>query len=177
VQVVISVLMVIAVAACGSLQAALKSSLALSSAGYQNVNVDIQTGSGIVRGGLINVSYTSGPAGLSPLATARRAEHIVWDTFPERFGQVAIYETSGGCTGPVCTSQSNELSSASYQQLLAEFGPRPHSLVIGGSAGANVVPRWVIWLAIGLAVAVLAAAALVLTLVLRGRRPAPPRTS
>jgi hypothetical protein len=162
---VLLALLLSAVAACGSLRAEATSAAALNSAGYQSVNINIETGSGIARGGLLTVSYSRGPGG--PSVAADRAERIVWDTYPERFGALQIFQTPGGCVGPVCSSQDVQLANASYQQLRAELGPRPRSLHIGIAASAAAIPRWTLWLALGAALAVIAATALLLTLILR----------
>jgi hypothetical protein len=162
-----------AVAGCAGLGAALRSSAALSAAGYQNVNVNLETGSGIPAGGAVTVSYSSGPAS-NDQADAQQAEKIVWDTFPGRFGALAIVQESGGCAGPFCSTQSNEVADATYAQLAARFGPRPDGLDKASGAGFIKVPGWVVVLGIVLAVAVVAAAVIVVTLILKRKRNRPP---
>jgi surface antigen len=163
----------LAVAGCAALSAALQTSAALQSAGYQNVNVNVATGSGSPSGGLVSVSYSSGPAD-NDQRDAQRAEKIVWDTFPGRFGALAIVKESGGCAGPLCATQQNEMASATYAQLAARFGPRSYGLDKGSAAGLITVPGWALFLGLGLAVAVIAAAAIVLTLILKRKRSRPP---
>jgi len=166
----------LALAGCAALGAALQTSSELNGDGYQNVNVSVTTGSGIPPGGLVTVSYSSGPAD-NRQRDAQRAEQIVWDTFPGRFGALAIDKEAGGCAGPVCATESVEVASATYAQLAASFGPRPHGL----DTASPALPRSIVALGLGLAVAVIAAAAaIVLTLVLkrkkrhRNRPPGPP---
>jgi hypothetical protein len=162
----------VAVAGCAALGAALRTGAALQSAGYQNVNVNVTTGSSLPAGGLVSVSYSRGPAG-NDQRDAQGAEKIVWDTFPGRFGAVAAVKVSGGCAGPLCATHSNEVASATYAQLSAALGPRPPGLDKASAAGLITVPDWAIFLGVGLAIAIIAAAAIVLTLVLRRNRSAP----
>jgi hypothetical protein len=163
------VVLALAVAGCAALSAALRTSSALQDAGYQNVNVNVATGSSLPAGGLVSVSYRSGPAG-DDQRDAQHAAKIVWDTFSGRFGALAIVEESGGCAGPFCATQSTEVASATYAQLAARLGPRPHGLDKASAA----FPRWAVVLGLGLAAAVIAAAAIVLTLILKRRRSRPP---
>jgi hypothetical protein len=145
---------------------------ALRSAGYQNVSVNVETGSSLPAGGLVGVSYSRGPTG-NDQRDAPGAEKIVWDSFPGRFGAVAIVKVSGGCAGPVCATNSDELASATYAQLAARLGARPHGLDKASPAGNIGVPGWALFLVLGLAVAVIAAAALVLVLIIRRNRKSP----
>jgi hypothetical protein len=163
------------VSGCANFQAALRTSAALQGAGYQDVNVNVATGTGEPDGGLISVAYSGEPTG-NEQRGAQQAEKIVWDTFPGRFGAVAVIKDSGGCAGPVCATQSSEIADASYAQLTARFGPRPRGLDSASPAEGVTVPAWAKVLAFGLALMVIAAAAIVLTLVLRRkpRRPDPP---
>jgi hypothetical protein len=167
-------LLALTVTGCATLEAAFKSSSALQAAGYQNVSVNVGSGSGIPAGGLVTVSYSSGPPGSSE-SDALGAEKIVWDTFPGRFGALEIVQVSGGCTGPFCSSRSNELAGATYAQLGAALGPRPHGL---DHASAVTIPGWVVGLCVGLAIAVAIAVAVVITLLVRRskrrRPPTPP---
>ncbi len=157
------------VAGCAALGAALRTSSALQSAGYQNVSVNVATGSGVPASGLVSVLYSSGPAG-GGQRDAQRAEKIVWDTFPGRFGALAIVTVSGGCIGQVCSTQTNQVASATYAQLAARFGPRPHGLDKARAA----FPGWAVVRDLGLAVAIIVAAAIVLTAILRRNRSRPP---
>jgi hypothetical protein len=166
-------LLALAVSGCATLQAALRTSAALQGAGYQGVNVNVATGTGEPAGGLITVAYSGEPTG-NEQRDARQAEKIVWDTFPGRFGAVAVIKDSGGCDGPVCATQSSQIAGASYAQLAVSFGPRPHGLDSASPSGMTV-PGWAKVLALGLAVVVIAAAiALMLILRRRIRRPDPP---
>jgi hypothetical protein len=168
-------LLALAVSGCATLQAALRTSAALQGAGYQGVNVNAATGTSEPAGGLISVAYSGEPTG-NEQRDAQQAEKIVWDTFPGRFGAVAVIKDSGGCAGPVCATQSSEIAGASYAQLAARLGPRPHGLNSASPTEGITVPGWAKVLALGLAVVVIAAAAIALTLILRRkpRRPDPP---
>jgi len=169
---VASLLVAGAIAGCAALGAALGTSAALRAAGYQNTNVNIVTTEGQPGGSVVRMSYTAGPSG-NDQADAQRAEHIVWTTLRYRFGALLIVKTSGGCTGPVCESQSQVLARVTYSRLAAKFGPRPKGLDRADGAGAIRFPTWAIALAVALGVSVMAAAALVLTMVLRSSRRAP----
>jgi hypothetical protein len=162
-------LLVLALAGCAYLVAAQRTISALQGAGYQNVGVNVATGSGSPAVRLVSVSYSSGPVG-NDQRDAQLAEKIVWDTFPGRFRALAIVRKSGGCAGPFCVTSSNETASATYAQLAAGLGPRPHGLDKARAA----VPGWAVVLGLGLAVAVIAAAAIVLTLILKRKRSRPP---
>jgi len=164
-----------AVSGCASFQAELRTGAALQDAGYRGVNMNVATGTSEPAGGLISVAYSGGPTG-NEQRDARQAEKILWDTFPSRFGAVAIIKDSGGCAGPVCATQSSEIAGATYTQLATSFGPRPHGLDSASPVGYITIPAWAKVLALGLAVVVIAAAAIALTLILRrsSRRPGPP---
>ena len=168
-------LLALAVSGCATFQAALRTGAALQGAGFQGVNMDVATGTSEPAGGLISVGYSGGPTGHEQ-RDAREAEKIVWDTFPGRFGAIAVIKDSGGCAGPVCATQSSEIAGASYAQLAARFGPRPHGLDSASPATYMPVPGWAKVLALGLAVVVIAATAIALTVILRrnSRRPGPP---
>ena len=165
----------LAVSGCANFQAALRTGATLEGAGYRGVNVNVATGTGEPAGGLISVAYSRGPTG-NEQRDAQQAEKIVWDTFPGRFGAVAVIKVSGGCAGPVCATQSSEIADTSYAQLSARFGRRPHGLDSASPAEGVTVPAWVKVLALGLALMVIAAAAIVLTLIFRRkpRQPDPP---
>jgi hypothetical protein len=169
-------LLAIALAGCAALGAALRTSSALQGAGYQNANVNVSTGSGLPAGGVVTVTYSSGPAG-NDQRDAQGAEKIVWDTFSVRFGALAIIKESGGCTGPVCVTHSTEVASATYAQLAARFGPRPQAVVKAGPA----LPGWVVPVGAFAGVAGLVALAVIaVILIVRRRRrnsshpPVPP---
>jgi hypothetical protein len=114
-------------AGCATLGDALSASGALGRAGYGDASVNVESGTGLPAGGLVEVSYTSGPAG-GDEEVAARAERIVWDSYARRFGAVAIVKVSGGCTGPVCDTESRQIADATYSQLSSEFGPQPRGL-------------------------------------------------
>ena len=126
--------LVVVLASCAALGDALSASNALGQAGYDDVSVNVASGSGLPAGGLVRVSYSSGPAG-SDEEVAARAERIVWDSYAARFGAVAIVKVSGGCAGPVCATKSRQLAGATYSQLSTEFGPQPRGL-----HGASLMP-------------------------------------
>ncbi len=161
------------VSGCANFQATLRTSAALEGAGYRGGNGNVATGTGEPDGGLIGVAYSGEPTG-NEQRDAQQAEKIVWDTFPGRFEAVAVIKDSGGCAGPVCATQSSEIADASYAQLTARFGARPHGLDGASPAEGVTVPAWAKALALGLALMVIAAAAIVLTLVLRRRPRRPP---
>jgi hypothetical protein len=146
----------------------------LQNAGYQDVGMNVETGSGLPAAGLITVSYSRGPTG-NDQQDARHAERIVWDTFSGRFGDLDIVKVSGGCVAGFCASQSGEIASASYAQLAAAFGPRPRGLASnGGSAASSVsIPGWALALIVALGVALVAVAAIALTMIIRRSRAAP----
>jgi hypothetical protein len=150
-------------AGCAALGAALGASAALGHAGYGDASVNVESGSGLPAGGLVTVSYTSGPAG-SDEEVAARAESIVWDSYARRFGAVAIMKVSGGCTGPVCDTESREIADATYSQLSSEFGPQPrglHGASLLSEAGVSV------W---DLAAAVILVPVIAIAVVVRRRR-------
>jgi hypothetical protein len=165
---VISVLLLLAVAGCAVLGAAVGTSAALQRAGYHGVGVNIATGTGAPAGGLVQVSYSRGPTG-NDEQDALQAERIVWDTLRYRFGALVIVKDSGGCAGPVCVSQSGEVARATYSQLAAKFGPRPPGVHATSAADAIRFPGWAVELAVVLAGAVMAAAAVVVWMILRSR--------
>jgi hypothetical protein len=165
------VLLVGAAAGCAVLGAAVGTGAALQGAGYQHVGVNIATGAGRPAGGIVRVSNSRGPTG-DDQQDAQRAERIVWTTLRYRFGALVIVKASRGCAGPVCVSQSRQLTRVSYSRLAARFGPRPAGLDAAGAASAINLPAWAIALVVALAITVMAAAALVMTLILRSRRRA-----
>jgi len=120
-------LIVLALAGCAALGAAVGSSAALQEAGYQNAGVNISTGSGQPAGGMVQVSYRRGPSG-NDQQDAQDAELIIWHTLRYRFGGLVIVKTAGGCAGLVCVSESGVVARATYAQLAARFGPRPRGL-------------------------------------------------
>jgi hypothetical protein len=160
----------LALAGCAALAAAARAGSALQAAGYQNANVNVSSGSGLPAGGLVSVSYSGGPAGHDQ-ADARHAEEIVWDTYSDRFGAVAVMKVSGGCTGPFCMTRSDEVASATYAQLAARFGPRPPGL----GTGSTALPGWAVPVGLGVAVGgIVLIAAIVLAVILRRKRSRPP---
>ena len=166
-----AVLLAFAVAGCAALGAAVRTAAKLQGAGYRNVGVDISSGAGQAAGGVVRVSYSSGPAGANG-RDAEHAERIVWDTLRYRFGVLVVVKVAGGCAGPVCVSGSRVLARATYAQLAARFGPRPRGLSAPGGTG---FPVWVIALVAGVAVAIGAAVAVILVLALRPSRRSPGR--
>jgi len=168
------VVLVLAVAGCASLGAALRTSSALQSAGYQDVGVNISSGAGSPSGGLISVTYSRGPTGRDQ-QDAEHAEKIVWDNYSGRFGAVEIVKESGGCVGPVCGSSSTEIAGATYAQLAAKLGPRPKGLSDSSASGSFAVTGGVLATGLALGVAVVVAAVVVLTVIIRrSRAPAGP---
>ena len=163
----------LAVAGCAALGAALGTSLALQNAGYQNVTVNVATGTGLPANGSVTVYYSSGPAG-NDQRDAQRAEKVVWDNFPGRFGVLEIVKVSGGCAGPVCATKSDEVASALYAQLAVAFGPRPPGLDKASGGGVSGLSVLVIVFGVGSGVVAIAAAAIILTFLLMGKRSRPP---
>jgi hypothetical protein len=159
------VLIVVALAGCAALGAAISTSADLQQAGYQNVGVNIETGSG-QGAGTVQVSYSRGPTGAGQ-ADALRAEHIVWDTLRYHFAVLVIVRKSGGCAGPVCVSKSNVLAEATYSELADKFGPRPRGLGTTNAGNPFNVPGWAIAIAIAIVVVLMAGAAVVLVLIVR----------
>lgn len=156
---------------CTALAAALRTSTALGNAGYHNVNVNVSTGAGLPAGGVVRVSYSSGPTG-DDQEDAARAEHIVWDSYAPRFGSVTIVRVSGGCAGPVCATQSQQIAGATYAQLRSELGPRPRGLNATSPLSGLSIPRWVIVIAVVFVVSGIAT--LVVILRRYGRPPSGP---
>jgi hypothetical protein len=155
-------------AGCAGLAAEEQTGSALDKAGYQNVSINVTSGSGLPSGGIISVSYSRGPSG-SEQADVHQAEKIVWDTYPSRFGELAILIVSGGCVGPVCSSSSNVVAEETYSQLGAMFGPRPPNLKLASGSASFGVPTWAVVLCVVL-VAGAIATAIVLPLTLGRRR-------
>jgi hypothetical protein len=140
----------LAAAGCAALGAAADTQSALSKAGYHDVSVNIESGSGLSAGGVVGVAC-SGPSG-NILQDVTHAEQVVWDSYPGRFGGVTIVKGSGECVGPVCGSNEDEVASAAYAQLANAFGPRPHGL----DQATGRLPGWVIPLAIVVPVLIIA---------------------
>ncbi len=163
-------LLALTVSGCSFVSAAIRTSSALQNAGFRNVSLNITTGSGLPPDGVVRVSYTRGPTGNSR-QDGPRAERVVWDSFPYRFGELVIIDTSGGCAGPVCVTHSAEVASATYAQLAARFGPRPAGLGATSAAGALSIPAWAIALLVAAVLAVLAAIITVVVLLVRRSRP------
>ncbi len=161
------VLAAIVLAGCGFLSGANKTRTSLQHAGYRNVGVNIQSGSGTPRDGLVNITYSAGPTG-DDNRDAYNAARVVWETFGYRFGALAITKTSGGCAGPFCVSHNTGLGAETYQQMLAQFGPRPANLDTKSADNAQPFPIWII--PVGLLVVVVAAIAVIVVVVVRKRR-------
>ncbi len=161
-------LIVLALAGCAALGAAVGSSAALQEAGHQNAGVNISTGSGQPAGGMVQVSYRRGPSG-NDQQDAQDAELIIWHTLRYRFGALVIVKTAGGCAGLVCVSESGVVARATYAQLAARFGPRPRGLDVTSGTSPIGFPGWAVALVVALAVAVLAAATVVMAMILRSK--------
>lgn len=168
---VLALTLTLALAGCAALGAALRSGSALQGAGYQDVNVNVSSGSGLPAGGLVTVTYSSGPTG-NDQRDVPGAEKIVWDTYSDRFGALRIVMASGGCTGPVCVTHSTELASVTYAELASRFGARPPGLE--KEAGTLPIPGWAVALGVGLVVAVMAAAVILPVLFYRRSKRRPP---
>jgi hypothetical protein len=174
VRTLVAALLVAAVAGCAVLGAAIGTAAALQTAGYQDVHVNITTDTGTQGGGNVRVSYGNGPTG-DDTRDSQSAERIVWRTLRYRFGTLVIVRASGHCAGPVCVSQSRLLARVTYSELRARFGSRPAGLETASGASAFSLPHWAMGVAVAVAVGGIAAVALVLAIVLRSRRPTPPR--
>jgi hypothetical protein len=98
---------------CGTLSAAFTTSAILAREGFQNVNIDVATGSAEPVGGVVNVSFSRGPTG-NDQQDAQEAARTVWRTLRLRFGELVITRQSGGCTGPVCASRGVVIETATY---------------------------------------------------------------
>jgi hypothetical protein len=159
-------------AGCAALGAALSASTALGQAGYNDASVNVASGTGLPAGGLVEVSYRSGPAG-SDAEVAARAERIVWDSYAGRFGAVAIVKVSGGCVGPVCDTGSRQIAGATYSQLSSEFGPQPRGLHGASLMSQAGVSGWDI-AAVAVLVPVIAVAFVVHRIRRRRRPPSRP---
>jgi hypothetical protein len=73
-------------AACGGgtvLSAADSTVSSLQQAGYRNVGVDLEPGSGPSSDGLVGISFSAGPTG-NAQTDAYNAERIAWDTLRYR---------------------------------------------------------------------------------------------
>jgi hypothetical protein len=140
----------------------------LQSAGYQNVTVRPgQSGRSVI------VTYSSGPTG-NDQRDGQRAVKIVWDTLPGRFASVAIIDEPRRCGGSVCSGYYPEVAGATRAQLAAEYGPRPRGLDRASATGHFALTSGVAILAAGLSVAILAAAAILVTVFVRRRPRRPP---
>lgn len=100
----------------------------LDQAGYRNAGIGLESGSGLPADGMVDVSYSDGPAANAE-TNVYNAERIVWNTLHYRFGVLTVSQTSGGCArGSFCESSSTEIGSQTYAQLHGEFGSRPARL-------------------------------------------------
>jgi len=114
----------------------------LDQAGYRNAGVHLESGSGLPADGLVDVSYSDGPAANAE-TNVFNAERIVWNTLRYRFGVLTISQTSGGCArGSFCVSSSTEMGSQTYAQLHGEFGSRPARLDKTSVSQTDPIPSW-----------------------------------
>jgi hypothetical protein len=129
----------------------------LDQAGYSDVWIHLESGSGLPADGLVDVSYSAGPAA-NARTNVNNAERIVWETLRYRFGVLAVSQTSGGCVlGEFCESSSTELGSQTYAQLRGEFGSRPAGLDETSVSQTALLPSWLPGAVSVLAVGVVAA--------------------
>jgi hypothetical protein len=114
----------------------------LDQAGYRNAGIRLESGSGLPADGLVDVSYSDGPA-VNAETNVRNAERIVWNTLRYRFGVLTVSQTSGGCArGSFCESSSTEIGSQTYAQLRGEFGSRAAGLDNTSVSQADAIPSW-----------------------------------
>ena len=66
----------------------------LDQAGYRNAGIHLESGSGLPADGLVDVSYSDGPAANAE-TDVYSAERIVWNTLRYRFGVLTVSQTSG----------------------------------------------------------------------------------
>lgn len=164
----LAVLFAASLAGCSFISNSNRTLSALRSAGYRNVGIHIESGSGLPADGLVDISYSSGPSGNAE-GDADHAARIVWNTLPYRMGALVITRTSGGCAGGFCVSHSTDLGSESYAQMRAQFGPRSVNLDQTAASQAVRIPLWVP-LVVG-AVVLVAATAIVIAIVRSRHRP------
>jgi hypothetical protein len=168
----VGLLIVLALVAsgCSFLGGTSKTISRLQGAGYHNVGVNIQTGSGTPSDGLVDISYSTGPTG-NTARDAYNAAHIVWETLGYRFGALVITRVSGGCAGPFCVSHETELGGETYSQMRDQFGPRPAGLDTTSASAAVRFPGWALpAVLVVLVTAVTAAVTLVVVAIVRKRR-------
>jgi hypothetical protein len=170
----LALVLALSTAGCSFLGGASKTVASLGKAGYRGVGIDIETGTGLPRDGLVDLSYSAGPTGNAD-RDAYNAAHIVWETLRYRFGALEITQVSGGCAGPLCVSDSKELGQETYAQMLAQFGPRPARLNLTTASNAVGAIRWAIPVVLVVVVlGAIGAVAVIVVLIVRGRRrPAP----
>jgi len=112
----------------------------LDQASYRNAGIRLESGSGLPADGLVDVSYSDGPAANAE-TNVHNAERIVWNTLRYRFGVLTVSQTSGGCArGSFCESSSTEMASQTYAQLRGEFGSRPGGLDKTSVSQADPIP-------------------------------------
>jgi hypothetical protein len=129
----------------------------LDQAGYRNAGIQLESGSGLPADGLVDVSYSDGPAANAE-TNVDNAERIVWNTLRYRFGILTVSQTSGGCArGSFCESSATQIGSQTYAQLRGEFGSRPAGLDKTSASQAAPVPSWLPGAVSVLAVSVAAA--------------------
>ena len=129
----------------------------IDQAGYRNAGIGLESGSGLSADGLVDVSYSSGPAANAE-TNVYNAERIVWNTLRYRFGVLTVSQTSGGCArGSFCESSSTEIGSQTYAQLRGEFGSRPAGLDKTFVSQTDPIPSWLPGAVTAVAVSVAAA--------------------
>jgi hypothetical protein len=129
----------------------------LDRVGYRNAGIGLESGSGLPAGGLVDVSYSDGPAANAEI-NVYNVERIVWHTLRYRFGVLNVSQTSGGCArGSFCASSSTEIGSQTYAQLRGEFGSRPAGLDKTSVSQTDPMPSWLPDAVCVLAVSVVAA--------------------
>lgn len=129
----------------------------LDQAGYRNAGIGLESGSGLSADGMVDVSYSDGPAANAE-TNVYNAERIVWNTLRYRFGVLTVSQTSGGCArGSFCESSSTEIGSQTYAQLRGEFGSRPAGLDKTSVSQTDPIPSWLPGAVSVLAVSVVAA--------------------
>lgn len=158
----------VCVAGCSFLSGTDRSVSALRGAGYRNVGIHFESGSGLPSDGLVDVSYSTGPTGNTE-GDAYNAARIVWNTLPYRMGALVITRTSGSCTAGFCVSHSSDLRGESYAQMRDQFGPRPAGLDRTPASHAVRVPLW-LPIVIG-AVVLVGATAIVVAIIRTRSRP------
>lgn len=165
---VVALLFALALSGCSFLSGTNKTISTLQHAGYRDVGVHLESGSGLPPDGLVDISYSAGPTSNTEV-DAFNAARIVWNTLRYRFGALVITKTSGGCAGAFCVSRSNEIGGETYAEMRAQFGPRPAVLDKTPASRAVRIP---VWVPIVIVAAVLGVViTVVVTLIRKRRRP------